>query len=211
MGHINQPSDFDPSDFDPATTLRVLMPRDASWIWQIILDLDAEDHGFRYEDIRRCAPEVHHAVINQYLSRLKKGGYIYEVKIGLDGSSRYELRRPQPEPPRLKVDGTPERQWLARDQMWRAMKMLNWWRPKDLAIAASTERCPISEGTAKSYASHLFLAHLLGWRREAGVYRLRPGADTGPAPPRVMRTTFVWDGNRRCIVGSGTKTEEVKL
>jgi len=194
-----------------ANALLVELPRDENAVWEAILDLSEDLRGFTYDDLRQRLPALAPVVINQYLARLKKAGILQEVEVALDGSSVYRPVRRPAEAPRLRMDGAPQYAQAARDQMWRAMKMIDWWTPRDLAIAASTDRCKIAERTARIYASHLFRAGYLFWRARVGVYRLKPFMNSGPIPPRVMKTSFVWDPNRAQIIGRGTGTEEVKL
>jgi len=194
-----------------ANALLVELPRDENAVWDAILEVEDDAHGFTFADIRERRPDLAPIAINQYVARLKNAGLLREVDIARDGASIYKLARRPSEAPRLRMDGAPQYAQAARDQMWRAMKMIDWWTPRDLAIAASTERCRIADRTARIYASHLFRAGYLFWRARVGVYRLKPFMNSGPIPPRVLKTTFVWDPNRGGIVGRGTGTDEVKL
>jgi hypothetical protein len=107
------------------------------------------------------------------------------------------------EAPRLKRDGTPCRQGLAREQMWRTMQELVSFSPRDLAGTASTDLIPVSEVDAKAYLKALKAAGYLQVVREAtkrtqACYRLIKR--TGPLPPMVQRTKVVFDQNLGEIV-----------
>lgn len=194
-----------------ANALLVEMPRYEHAVWEAILDADEDPAGWTYYDLKARLPALAPVTINTYLSRLRKAGIVREVAMTRNGSSLYQVAARPAEAPRLRADGTPQYSQLAREQMWRAMKMIGWWTPRDLAIAASTDLARVSERTARMYASHLFRAGFLFWRASAGLYRLKTFMDKGPIPPKVMRTTFVWDSNIQAIVGRGTATEEIKI
>lgn len=144
-----------------------------------------------------------------YLTRLERAGYLTR---GDDGV--YELARDQPEAPRLKRDGTPAAETgLGQDQMWRSMKMLGEFSPRDLATAASTDAARVTPATATSYVKHLHRAGYLLCVAEGAAargqarYRLKPAMNTGPLAPQVQRTDWVWDPNTRKALAPETRDQ----
>jgi len=152
------------------------------------------------------------ASIRDYVKRLERAGYIAAVATA--GNAKvYELRRDQPEAPRLKRDGSPAKETgRGNDQMWRAMKMLGSFTHAELAVHASTEEVKVTPATARAYCEKLRRAGYLvivrpaknGHKRGTGqkaVYRLRPGRNTGPLAPQIQRTKYVFDPNTQEVVG----------
>ena len=142
--------------------------------------------------------------VRDYLKLLIKGGIIVETDpvppIGRrTPTKQYRLLKDiGHEAPRLNPDGTAR--VMARDQMWRSMKMLSSFNYVDLALASSTDVCSISEADAKDYCKHLFAAGYLQLVAPAtptskAVYKLFPSRNTGPIAPMVQRTKVVFDPN----------------
>lgn len=147
---------------------------------------------------------VERDTIKTYVRSLVQGGYLNaERQAGTGGRyapAAYELVRDVGlEAPRLRRNGTPVLQGQAREQMWRAMKMLGQFTPRDLSVTASTEAVAVNEEDAKSYVKHLFAAGYLAVLRPGkpprtqGLYRL--AKNTGPKPPMVTRAKVVFDPN----------------
>lgn len=143
---------------------------------------------------------VERATAKSYVECLEAGGFLVR-----EGESRrfqrivYRLVRDVGiEAPRLRADGTPVVQGQAREQMWRAMKMLCQFSFVDLAVSASTEAVRVSEVDARDYVRHLSHAGYLAILKPAtptskAVYRL--AKNTGPLSPMVTRAKVVFDPN----------------
>lgn len=98
-------------------------------------------------------------------------------------------------------------------QMWNAMRALPAFTAGEIAIAASIEGSIVQPATAKTYLILLAAAGYLKIERPGApgrptVYRLRPVMNTGPLPPKILRTKVVYDQNRNEIVGAA-EAEEV--
>lgn len=110
------------------------------------------------------------------------------------------------EAPRLTKEGKPVTQGAAREQMWRAMKMIRGeFTAPELAIAASIEGSPVATVDAKDYCKHLAMAGYLviskkGRAGTLGRYRFIPSRNTGPRPPMVARTKLVFDPNLNLVM-----------
>jgi hypothetical protein len=112
---------------------------------------------------------------------------------------------------RIEVPETaPERR--AEHNLWTAMRSLKRFTPQELLFAASTDELKISEPAMCRYLLRLRAAGLLAVQRNAALksdsWFLKPGANTGPKPPRVIQLTMVWDDNSRIPVGDKIVSEE---
>jgi hypothetical protein len=144
--------------------------------------------GFRREAVR------------EFTRSLEAGGYLRRVGEAAPFTrTTYELAKDVGlEAPKLHRDGTPATQGLAREQMWRAMKMLQQFTFVDLAVSSSTDAVQVSEVDARDYVKHLLHAGYLTILRPAtptskAVHRLTK--NTGPKPPMVTRAKVVFDPN----------------
>jgi hypothetical protein len=108
------------------------------------------------------------------------------------------------EAPRIRRDGSVVTQGLAREQMWRSIRILKTFSLADLVILGSTETVQINEEDARSYCRHLVKAGYL-MVDETRVFQLVPTMNTGPLPPQIQRTKAVWDANRRKVMWAETE------
>jgi len=170
--------------------------RQAIWDW-IRRDRD----GFSIASLA-IATDIPLSTIKTYLVGLEAAGYI---AIRRPDNVFVLIRDVGVEAPRVTKDGKPVTQGLAREQMWRCMRMAAGdWSWRDLAVMASTEAMPVSEVDAKDYCGHLARAGYLivtvkgkgmGKGANPSRYRLAPGRNTGPRPPMVQRLKTVFDAN----------------
>ena len=92
-----------------------------------------------------------------------------------------------------------------REQVWRTMRLLTTFTPQELAIAASTDRFPVTGAYAAACcqvlreAAYLIMVTPRGRYRQAR-YRLPPQNDTGPLPPILHRYRYLFDPNLGRIV-----------
>ena len=142
---------------------------------------------------------VNRKTLKDYLARLEAGRFI-EKHITYEDDGRYiVLRDVGVHAPRLKRDGSPVTQGAGVLNMWRAMRMMKKFTPRDLALHANSDTVHVRESTAKSYCSLL---------RKAGYWRVVekavPGKsqvlyhfikDTGPQAPQIQRVKQVFDPN----------------
>lgn len=137
-----------------------------------------------------------------YINLLIKAGIVEEAgkkKNGRYQTTNYRIVRDLGHrAPRIRADGTPIIE--AREQMWRAMKMIKAFNYLELATLASTDECLVSPSDASDYCKHLLKAGYLKLEQEAtnkrkAVYSLLPSMNTGPNSPKVQRTKVVFDTN----------------
>lgn len=196
---------------DVLAKLTVRVPRGQQAYWEIIREL----RTFTISEIdARCF--VHRDTIGDYVRRLVKAGFLV-VEGNRGDAVVYRLEIDQPNAPRVRRDGTLAAEpGIGQDRMWRSMKMLKTFTAEELASSASIEDETVTVGTAKEYIKHLqragYLAVVIaatpGYRPGTGNparYRLRPDMITGPLAPQIQRTDWVWDPNRKAVMGPEAK------
>lgn len=147
------------------------------------------------------ATDIPKRTVTSYLGRLEAGRYI-EKHGSFEETHRYKLLRDGGiHAPRLKKDGTPSTMGGGVTNMWRSMRMLGQFTPRDLAMHSTTDTVSVSDETAKSYCTMLLKAKYLRVLRKASpgktqaVYKFV--RNTGPMPPQIQRVKQVFDPNLR--------------
>lgn len=143
--------------------------------------------------------DIHNKTITDYMQRLMAGGYIEEHSTYQD-SGRYVLVRDAGvHPPRIRLNGQPVTQGKGTQNMWRSMRMLGQFTPRDIMAHSTTDTVTVTEATAKSYCSMLLKAQYLRvvqkavpGRRQATYKFVR---NTGPLAPQIQRVKQVFDPN----------------
>ena len=185
-------------------------------IWQIVRQLDKKG-PWSITDIDAQTQAAVITTIKDYVHRLCAGGYIAIVgsrPIPKHNSpaNLFRIRINSSDTPRLRRDGSkapPSQQ----AQMWRAMRSLRQFNYSELAYAASTDEVSIGNVTAKSYVQRLadagFLQVVAPAKNSGGltVWRLKPSMNSGPLAPQVLRTRFIFDPNRKVVVGDPSLAE----
>ncbi len=189
--------------------LQAAGPRnDRQAIWEAIRKHGVNGQAFTAADIRSQLPAYPAlSKIRDYLIGLTAAEYLdckKGNKAGMPNS--YTLKRDTGiEAPRVRKDGSAVTQGLAREQMWRGMKVLNSFDANDLILAATTE---IKLNDAKDYIGHLHKAGYLALTEKSkpsgglARYCLLPTKYTGPKPPMVQRIKQVFDPNLGKVVWS---------
>jgi hypothetical protein len=191
-----------------------LTPRDR--IWAAIRCFGTDDN-FSVAEIMVLSEQRADTVLS-YMSGLERAGYV--TWVGARDQKR-PAARPRREfrrlwlkhdsgvdAPRVTGDGAPVEQGAGREQMWRAVKVLKEFDYRALAVAASTEKHPVSPEEAQTYCRHLKLGGYLGVTRPAAYgtkgtsarYRFLRARNTGPRAPIVTREKQVMDANTGAIV-----------
>ncbi|MFZ5653198.1 MAG: hypothetical protein ACOY42_02175 [Pseudomonadota bacterium] len=178
-------------------------------IWRAVRELGTFTAAELICRLNRELP-VNDETVKSYLKRLSLGGYLgvdhAPKHRGICRLATYRLVRDQGiETPRLRRDGTASEQGKAREQLWRAMKVLREFDWFELAIAARTPDTPVAYATAAEYAETLARAGYLAVVRPArgrirARYRFIAGRNSGPRPPQVQRLKQVYDPNLDRVV-----------
>lgn len=157
------------------------------------------------------------AKIQVYLRMLSKAGYIEMTDYARrDTPAKYRLLRDTGvDAPRLKRDGAQSDAGRLREALWRTLKIIGEFDVRELAVAASTAQCPVSEQVTRAYVLHLACAgYLVRVRKQNPAariyarYRFVASRNTGPKPPQPRRGG-VYDPNIATL-RIGTYLSEVR-
>ncbi|VVE67837.1 hypothetical protein PAN31117_02783 [Pandoraea anapnoica] len=176
-----------------------------------------------WEEIRRTRDDftkhsielatcVQPETIKTYLKSLELGGVIAAVgeRRAVVDRKHYRLVRDMGvEAPRLDRQGKPVTQSRGTENMWRTMRIMPDFTPRELALRASTPDTVVAEESAKSYVKCLAQAgylvvidpgHSFIPGKGAKQARYRLVKRKGPRPPMIQRTKSVYDPNVGKIV-----------
>jgi len=170
-------------------------------IWQ---GIRAIREGFTIPELA-ARTDIHPDTVRTYLIGLAAAGFIVRIPSSIRGGWNL-VKDVGVEAPRVTKGGQTVTQGLAREQMWRTMKLLPTgfgWR--ELAMVSSTDDVPVAEADARDYCRNLALAGYLavvtkGKGSKATCYRFIKAKNTGPKPPQVQRMQTVFDPNLGQIV-----------
>ncbi len=197
--------------------LNIRLPRGEEGYWQIIRALDARgtwtisDVDGESCDNRSC--------IGNYVKKLVKAGFtrvVGEKTVNVRGIARvkeYRLLKSPKTAPRIRADGT----IIASTQqecLWRAIRALkSGFNVRELAFTASTDVVKIKEVAAQRYvellagAGYLSLVQARKGRHGLNTWRLKPGMNTGPLSPTILRTESIFDRNLCKVMGEPATSE----
>lgn len=170
----------------------IRVPVGAAAIWAAVLQVADENSGNFSATAVDAACDQPLAVVQDYLLRLRRAKII--ERIGRIGGV-YALRaRPKTPPQR-----NPEQQYL-----WNAMRTLKAFTLNEVCYAAAAGTQKIPKPFARRYLQRLVDAGFLTPGKPTGadaelVYRLKPGMNTGPSAPLVIKMVAVFDPNMSCV------------
>lgn len=150
--------------------------------------------------------------IMDYVKRLIAGGVVERTGERPDTKeATYRVLADSLDTPRFTRDGKPVVRGRGNEQMWRAMKMIGVFTPRELALAAGTEDAPVSAETALTYAKFLCRAGYLAMVADSygptcqRRYRFVAPRNTGPHAPRISKINRVriQDGNTGKVMWEG--------
>ena len=174
-------------------------------IWDEIRKLK----GFTITDLWGVVDMKRGSIID-YVKRLIAGEYVVRSN-NFSTSSRYHLVKDAGvHAPRLTKEGKPVTQGGGTQNMWRTMRMLKQFSPRDLAVHSNTDTVSVTDLTARSYCSMLLKAGYLRVLQKAvpgknqATYKFV--RDTGPKAPQIQRVKQVYDPNLNEV----TYTPEVR-
>ncbi len=143
--------------------------------------------------------DMHRKSIINYVQRLRAGGFVERCE-DFDVSFLYRLVRDTGvHAPRLTKDGKRVTQGQGTQNMWRSMRMIGEFTPRDLAVHSTTETTNVAERTAKAFCTELFKAGYLRVIQKAkpnssqAIYRLI--RNTGPLSPEIQSVKQIFDPN----------------
>ncbi|NAW33208.1 hypothetical protein [Halomonas alimentaria] len=184
---------------------------DRQAMWETLRCLHLSGEPITIRDVWLVLPpETPRGRVRDYLVGLERAGYLERLaEPSKSGEAvRYRLARDVGvEAPRVTKQGRHVTQGLAREQLWRTLKILGEFSAAELADAASTHRVPVAEASAVEYCHYLERAGYLRLTRQAGPavaarYRLVPSRWSGPRPPMIQRVKQLFDPNLGEVVYS---------
>ena len=200
-------------------TLRLSRPKATvrtgiDFYWRVIREKGKGGQHFTLADIWDETQDRHNDALHDFLKRLQKAGYVERLdaphKPG--AACRYRLLKRPLMTPILRRDGTMAARNQKNRQLWNVMRgplARRGFTAHELALWASREDCRVQPATVKSYLIRLKQAGYLavldpgkaGRPGNPTRYRLRAAMNTGPEPPKILRTKIVFDANLMQIVG----------
>ena len=150
--------------------------------------------------------EASGGAIRSYLHSLRAGGFIERInqRAKTADEQHYRLIRDCGiEYPRLTAKGTPITRDLCTEAIWRTMRIIGEFSIKELVAFAATPDRPIAAITVTNYLRHLVQAgyvQQVSKSKYNGRYRLIASKYTGPKPPVVGRSAYVYDPNLDSVV-----------
>lgn len=154
-----------------------------------------------------AATDINRKTVTDCIKRLEAGGIVERLS-GEDRPARFRLLRDAGvHIPRFRPDGTAVLQGSGTENMWRSMRMMQTFSPRDIAAHSTTEIVQVSEGSAMAYCKLLLATGYLRVVRKAvpgkrqAVYRLV--RNSGPLPPMIQRVKQVFDQNTSTVYRPG--------
>jgi hypothetical protein len=142
-----------------------------------------------------------------YLGHLLKAGYVKKESMPRPHKDRfgrlfrlncYTVIKGVTEAPAFTGNGEVTEVGLARQQLWRAIRILRRFDIATLWAASSTAEKPVSRPTAQDYVALLARA---GYLKKKGGTHSKPEytlvRDSGPKAPTVIRVIDMWDPNTK--------------
>lgn len=134
--------------------------------------------------------------VSDYIRCLIPGGVVAD-----EGEGKFRLIDDRGyHAPRLNREGKPVTQGTGTENMWRSMRGLMEFSPRDIAAHSTTPDVIVSEETAKAYCGMLLRTGYLRVVKKAeplagrrAIYRLI--RNLGPKPPQIQRVKRVFDPN----------------
>jgi len=191
--------------------------------WRIMKRLTLDAGSFVLDDVVQETNTVSQSTVKAYLYALLKTGDVAvakrrEPRAKGGFANRYIVTHWSARAPVQRRPAFTGDKGRRQRQLWNAMRALPQWTIRELAIAASTEDVAVAEGIAQAYVLALQAAGAVLALRpyakarpgssgaSAGLYRLKPSANTGPRPLEVQRigALRVFDPNRNAYLGEET-------
>lgn len=184
--------------------------------WSIMMDREMADETFTVGEILLLS-EASRSDVNDFVRRLMAAGIIRQTHVGEDGEAVYKVAIRQAATPRVRRDGSVIEGASRQQCLWNAIRspaMRQGFTIDDLVAWGSTDNVALKRATVSSYVLVIAAAGYLikldpGRPGRLTVWRLDPSMNTGPLPPKILRTKVVYDPNRAAIMGEAFGTEEI--
>jgi hypothetical protein len=184
--------------------LRLRVPRGYEDFWRLIRERCAKGGTFTVTDIAD-ETNVQRQSVEHYVARLRAGGYVALARPAAGNKPNlFKLLKCPAAAPRLRDDGS-DLGTSVQERLWRGMRALVNFSTRELAFVATVDpKQPVPLKTVQRYINQLVVAGYLdarGASRRPATYRLKPGMNTGPKPPSILRAQVVWDRNFGKLMG----------
>ncbi len=164
-------------------------------MWAVI----REKQTFMVRDIHQ-ETTLDISTVRDYIRGLANAGYLSEEG-DISGKVFTLIRDIGIDAPKVRKDGSAVTQGQGQVNMWKAMRTLQVFSPRDLAVNASTRTCTVQQASAEGYCRHLCHAGYLR-QDDHGSYFFIPHMYSGPKPPMIQRVKRVWDQNLKKVMWS---------
>ncbi|MFH1796302.1 MAG: hypothetical protein ABIF45_17570 [Pseudomonadota bacterium] len=193
--------------------LNLRVPRGFDGYWKLILELDEHGPWTIRQIVLRT--NVSTRSVSQFVDRLRKAGIaaLVETRVSVAGQKSatacYRLTRRPIDTPRLYPDGS-ERPEDDLQLLWRTMKMVKSFTPRELADQAGSDDRAVGLELTRQYVSRLCAVGIVAVtqpvrsRREA---RYRLVRNLGARAPRILTARVVFDPNAKQVIGDAVASE----
>jgi hypothetical protein len=192
--------------------LELQVPTTQDGMWGLIQHMHEEGRLISISAMHDAfADQISKVAIALYVGGLARSGYLEPVRRATSEPT-WRLVKRQAETPRVTRDGVEAVVPTRQAHIWRAMKMLGYFTVDDIVVSAATEDVALPRQAVASYVEQLAAVGYLMMRGDGDkrVFRLKARMNTGPAAPRILSASFVWDPNTLRIVGEATRVAEVR-
>lgn len=190
------------------------LPKGPEHLWREMRRQSGD--GFTLSTLYGAANGVAKRTIRGYLVAFEKAGAIRRVgqrpiPFGRAAIVWSLVENAPAKAPVIRRDDYAGSRGRVREQLWTAMRALPAFTVRELAFAATTEEHPVKPRTAERYVRELGRCGLLlaltpsakGAPGRTGAHaarwRLKPSANTGPLPPKIIKGE-VFDPNRNAVI-----------
>ncbi|MEP2705206.1 MAG: hypothetical protein ABJQ71_01280 [Roseibium sp.] len=196
-------------------TTGTILCRGHDHYWRVIRNLACDGALFTLRDVAQSSNDREDKCVADFIRRLHAAGFLEiteQRKLpnpwgGFAIFNVYRLLKRPSRTPIVNRDGTLGVQGLSQLQMWVAIRTLNSFDSIELAVTSTSDDVTVQKTTAQRYARHLQDAGYLTILRPGGpgvqrIWRLKPSMNTGPNPPKILRSKMVYDANLHKIMGT---------
>ncbi|MBD8890175.1 hypothetical protein [Roseibium litorale] len=173
--------------------------------WSVIKDLGKSGADFTSAEIRTRCSDTETQALGDYIRGLVSAGFLTVRKKAAGKYNVYRLVRKPLAAPAIKRSGALDEPVERQLNLWNAMRALDQFNLRELSVAASTDQVAVRGHMALDYCRRLERAGYLQVRmpgpETCRVWRLKPALNTGPLPPKILKTHVVYDQNRGQVIG----------
>ena len=166
-------------------------------VWPIIRSFDGCFFAFKQ---LLWETDMHETSVRAYLQLLIKAGFIEQ------SGYRYRLVKDNGiEAPRINSQGEVVTASSKSEAIWRSARILGEFDTRDIMTALTALEIPVSPAYVSDYLINLHKAGYIATIKESqpgkkARYRFVASRYSGPKPPKVQRSTAIFDANLQKVV-----------